>query len=88
MVKDNRLQKHEAVIYNIVNWKRNESSALVKTNKFKFGRPFDYSDELILRISFLRFAFCDKLIQTAALMRSLYGSSPDHTTISILFIQI
>ena len=82
MVKDNRLQKHEAVIANIVNWKRNESSALVKMNKFKFGRPFDYSDELILRISFLRFAFCDKLIPTEALTRNLYGSSPDHTTIS------
>jgi hypothetical protein len=82
MGKDRRLQKCEAVIANIVDWKPKERLALLSMNKEKFGRPFAYSDELIIRISFLRFAFCDKLIPTEALTRRVYGESPDHTTIS------
>ncbi len=82
MVKDRRLQGYKAVLVDIVDWKRNERSALIKMNEDKFGRPFSYSDELILRISALRFLYCDKLIPTEALTRQLYGLSPDHTTIS------
>ncbi len=51
-------------------------------NEGKEGRPFLYSDELIIRISFIRFMFSDKLIPTEALARRLFGGSPDHTTIS------
>ncbi len=82
MVKDCRLQKCEAVIGNIVDWKPKERHALLSMNEDKFGRPFLYSDELITKISFLRSMSCDKLIPTEALTRRLYGSSPDHTTIS------
>ena len=62
MTRDRRLQKHEAVIDNIVDWKPKERHALLSMNKWKFGRPFLYSDELITKISFLRFMFCDGLI--------------------------
>ena len=82
MVKDCRLQKCEAVIGNIVDWKPKERHALLSMNEDKFGRPFLYSDELITKISFLRSMSCDKLIPTEALTRRLYGESPDHTTIS------
>ena len=82
MKKDCRLQKCEAVIGNIVDWKQDERPALIEMNEDKEGRPFLYSDELITKISFLRSMSCDKLIPTEALTRRLYGSSPDHTTIS------
>ena len=82
MARDLRLQKYEAVIDNIVDWRQEEHKALLSMNEDKGGRPFSYSDELILRISALRFVFCDKLIPTEALARRIYGGSPDHTTIS------
>ncbi len=82
IVRDHRLKKYEAVIDNIVDWKQKEHKALLSMNEDKEGRPFSYSDELILRISALRFVFCDKLIPMEALARRIYGESPDHTTIS------
>ena len=82
MARDLRLQRYGAVIGNIVDWRQKERKALLSMNEDKEGRPFSYSDELILRISALRFVFCDKLIPTEALVKRIYGGSPDHTTIS------
>ena len=39
MTRDRRLQKHEAVIDNIVDWKKNERSTLIKMNKEKERGP-------------------------------------------------
>ena len=79
--KDSLQRKSEAVIAKIDCVLRKEPQKLAAINKGKEGRPFLYSDDLIMAISFFRFYFCPKLRQTEALVRRMYGDSPDHTTI-------
>ena len=79
--KDSLQRRSETVIAKIDCVLRKEPQKLTVMNKRKEGRPFLYSDDLIMAISFFRFYFCPKLRQTEALVRRIYGYSPDHTTI-------
>ncbi len=79
--KDCLQRRSETVIAKIDCVLHKEPQRLTVMNKGKEGRPFLYSDDLIMAISFFRFYFCPKLRQTEALVRRIYGYSPDHTTI-------
>ncbi len=81
--KDSPQRRSETVIAKIDCVLRKEPQKLAVMNKRKEGRPFLYSDDLIIAISFFRFYFCPRLRQTEALVRRLYGESPDHTTIAV-----
>ncbi|MCL4399114.1 hypothetical protein M1293_01190 [Candidatus Parvarchaeota archaeon] len=76
MEKDALQRKSEAVITKIDDALRREPQKLALMNKRKEGRPFLYSNELIIAISFFRFYFCLKLRQTEALIRRMCGHSP------------
>lgn len=81
MEKDSLQRKSKAVVAKIDCVLRKEPQKLAEMNKGKEGRPFLYSNELIISISFFRFYFCPKLRQTETLVRRMYGYSPDYTTI-------
>ena len=79
--KDSLQRRSETVIAKIDRVLRKEPQRLTVMNKGKEGRPFLYSDDLIIAISFFRSCFCPRLRQTEALVRRIYGYSPGHTTI-------
>ena len=79
--KDCLQRRSEAVIAKIDCVLHKEPQKLTVMNKGKEGRPFLYSDDLIMAISFFRFYFCPRLRHTEAMVRRMYGYSPDHTTI-------